>query len=177
MTRRLAFGLLLAAAATPLLAQGTSFRITVGTNEKNGVCYVYLPTDPNNLEGPELEISVLAETGNANIGIAKLPPKLASARLERRAPVKLKFAKGKTFKTDDGSYRAGYYYKHLGWWRDSKNGLPVLSALKDGTTVEVEFDGLKYGPIAIQQSPATMKNYGYNFLKACVKRNGGTAVF
>jgi hypothetical protein len=175
--RFFAIGLLLAATASPLLAETISFRITVGTNEKNGVCYIYLPVDPNNLEGPELEISVLAENGNVNIGIAKLPPKLAQARMERRSPVKLKFAKGKTFKTDDGSYRAGYYYKNLGWWRDSKNGWPVLSALKDGTTVSVEFDGLKYGPIEIQQSPASMKNYGYNFLSACMKRNGGTAVF
>lgn len=175
--RTLAIGLLLAAVTTPLLAETISFTITVGTNERNGVCYVYLPTDPNNLEGPELEISVLAENGNVNIGIAKLPSKLASVRMDRRAPVKLKFAKGKTFNTDDGSYRSGYYYKHLGWWRDSKNGLPVLAALKDGTTVQVEFDGLKYGPIQIQQSPASMKNYAYNFLTACVKRNGGTVNF
>lgn len=176
--RYLAVGLAMAVTASPLLAETTSFRITVGTNEKNGVCYIYLPVDPNNLEGPELEISVLAENGNVNVGISKLPHAIATPKMsETRGPVKLTFGTKTKVKSDKGSLRFGYYIKYMGWWTDSKDGLAVLSALKDGTTVSAEFEGKKYGPIQIQQSPDTMKNYGYNFLKACVKRNGGTVVF
>lgn len=176
--RTIAVSLLLLAVAGPAAAETISFKITVGTNERGGVCYVYLPADPNNLEGPELEISVLAKNGNVNVGMSKLPTVLATPKLEKsEAPVQLTFGKKNKIKTDKGSLRSGYYYKYLGWWSDSTNGLPVLSALKDGTTVNVEFAGNKYGPIPIQQSPSSMKNYAYNFLTGCVKRNGGTAVF
>lgn len=176
--RYLTLALLAAALAAPAAAQQTmSFKITVGTNDRGGVCYVYLPVDPNNLEGPELEISVLAENGNVNVGMSKLPSSINTPKMqETRGPVKLTFGKTK-IKSDKGSLRSGYYYKYLGWWTDSRNGLPVLSALKDGTTVTVEFEGKKYGPIQIQQHPPAFKNYGYNHLKNCIKKNGGTVVF
>jgi hypothetical protein len=176
--RNLTIALLTAALAAPAAAQQTmSFKITVGTNDRNGVCYVYLPTNPDKLEEPELEISVKADNGNVNVGMSKLPTAIDTPKMqETRGPVKLTFGK-KKIKTDKGSLRSGYYYKYLGWWEDSKNGLPVLSALKDGTTVTVEFEGKKYGPIQIQQSPKSMPNYGYNHLKSCIKKNGGTVVF
>jgi hypothetical protein len=175
--RYIVLGLLPLACAASAQAQTTSFKITVGTNDRNGVCYIYLPTNPDKLEEPELEISVLAENGNVNIGMSKLPSSIATPKMEEtRGPVKLTFGK-KKFKTDKGSLRSGYYYKYLGWWEDSKNGLPVLSALKDGTTVTVEFEGKKYGPIQIQQSPKSMPNWGYNHLRNCIKKNGGTVVF
>lgn len=175
--RYLVLGLLPLACVTSASAETISFKITVGTNDRNGVCYVYLPTNPNNLEEPELEISVLAENGNVNVGMSKLPSAINTPKMqETRGPVKLTFGKTK-IKTDKGSLRSGYYYKYLGWWTDSKDGLPVLSALKDGTTVTVEFEGQKYGPIQIQQSPKSLPNYGYNHLRNCIKKNGGTVVF
>lgn len=175
--RYLVLGLLPLACAASAQVQTMSFKITVGTNDRNGVCYIYLPTNPDNLEEPELEISVLAENGNVNVGMAKLPSSFNTPKMqETRGPVKLTFGK-KKIKTDKGSLRSGYYLKYLGWWTDSKNGLPVLSALKDGTTVTVEFEGKKYGPIQIQQSPKSMPNYGYNHLKSCIKKNGGTVEF
>ena len=178
MFRFAALSLLALAAAGPASAQTMSFKITVGTNDRGGVCYVFLPLDPNNLEGPELEISVLAKNGNVNVGMSKLPAAMATPKLQKsEAPVVLTFGKKTKIKSDKGSLRSGYYYKYLGWWSDSRNGLPVLSALKDGSTVNVEFAGNKYGPIQIQQSPASMKNYAYNFLVSCVKRNGGTVTF
>lgn len=175
--RNFVIGLMALGCASSATAETISFKITVGTNDRNGVCYIYLPTNPDKLEEPELEISVLAENGNVNIGMSKLPSSLATPKMEEaRGPVKLTFSK-KKFKTDKGSLRSGYYYKYLGWWQDSKNGLPVLSALKDGTTVTVEFEGKKYGPIQIQQSPKSMPNYGYNHLRNCIKKNGGTVEF
>ncbi|MCC6925555.1 hypothetical protein [Novosphingobium sp.] len=175
--RYLVLGLLPLACAVSASAETISFKITVGTNDRGGVCYIYLPTNPDNLEEPELEISVLAKNGNVNVGMSKLPSSIATPKLqEAQGPVKLTFGKTK-IKTDKGSLRSGYYYKYLGWWADSKNGLPVLSALKDGTTVTVEFEGKKYGPIQIQQSPKMMPNYGYNHLKSCIKKNGGTVEF
>ena len=175
--RRLLIGLLVLGCAASAAAEGTSFQITVGTKDRNVVCYIYLPTNPNDLEGPELEIGVLARNGNVNVGMSKLPSEIATPKMEEtRGPVKLTFGKTRIM-SDKGSLRGGYYYKYLGWWTDSRNGLPVLSALKDGTTVTVEFEGRKYGPIQIQQSPKSMPNYGYNFLKSCIKRNGGTVEF
>lgn len=175
--RKLVIALLALGCVSSASAETISFKITVGTNDRNGVCYVFLPTNPDNLEEPELEISVLAENGNVNVGMAKLPSSINTPKMqETRGPVKLTFGKTR-FKSDKGSLRSGYYLKYLGWWEDSKNGLPVLSALKDGTTVTVEFEGKKYGPIQIQQSPKSMPNYGYNHLKNCIKKNGGTVVF
>jgi hypothetical protein len=175
--RYLVLGLLPLACAASAPAETMSFKITVGTNDRNGVCTVYFPTNPDKLEEPELEISVLAENGNVNVGMSKLPSSIATPKMEEtRGPVKLTFGKTK-IKSDKGSLRSGYYYKYMGWWTDSKNGLPVLSALKDGTTVTVEFEGRKFGPIQIQQSPKSMPNWGYNHLKNCVKNNGGTVAF
>lgn len=176
--RIVAMGVVLAAlAGTAALAETLNVSITVGTNERNGVCFVYLPLDPANGEGPELEISVKAATGNVNVGMSKLPGDQVNPRLEHQnAPLTLTFGGGKKIKTDKGDFRAGYYYKHVGWWADSKNGLAVLSALNDGTTVSADFDGLHYGPIKIQQS-SPMKNYAHTWLKQCVERNGGTAAF
>ncbi len=175
--RKLVIALLALGCVSSASAETISFKITVGTNDRNGVCYVFLPTNPDNLEAPELEISVLAEHGNVNVGMAKLPSTINTPKMqETRGPVKLTFGKTR-IKSDKGSLRSGYYYKYLGWWTDSKNGLQVLSALKDGTTVTVEFEGKKYGPIQIQQSHKSLPNYGYNFLKSCIKKNGGTAVF
>lgn len=178
--RYLALAVLSSVLIVPANAQPVpkNFTITVGTNDRNGVCYIYLPTNPAKMEEPELEISVLAENGNVNIGMSKLPSSINTPKMqETRGAVKLSFAKGPKIKTDKGSLRSGYYYKYMGWWTDSKNGLPVLSALKDGTTVTVEFEGKKYGPIQIQQHPEAFKNYGYNHLKNCIKKNGGTVVF
>jgi hypothetical protein len=175
--RNFVIGLMALGCASSATAETMSFKITVGTNDRNGVCYIYLPTNPDNLEEPELEISVKADNGNVNVGMAKLPSSIDTPKMrETLGPVKLTFGK-KKIKSDKGSLRSGYYYKYLGWWEDSKNGLPVLSALKDGTTVTVEFEGKKYGPIQIQQSPKSLPNYGYNHLRNCIKKNGGTVVF
>jgi len=176
--RKLVTGLMALGCVSSATAETMSFKITVGTNDRNGVCTIYLPTNPDNLEEPELEISVLAENGNVNVGMSKLPTSIDTPKMqETRGPVKLTFGKNLKIKSDKGSLRSGYYYKYMGWWQDSKNGLPVLSALRDGTTVSVEFEGKKYGPIQIQQSPKSMPNYGYNHLKNCIKKNGGTVVF
>jgi len=178
--RYLALAVLSSALIVPAAAQPVpkNFTITVGTNDRGGVCYIYLPTNPANLEEPELEVSVLAENGNVNVGMSKLPSAIATPKMqETRGPVTLTFGKKLKIKSDKGSLRSGYYYKYMGWWTDSKNGLAVLSALKDGTTVTVEFEGKKYGPIQIQQHPPAFKNYGYNHLQSCIKKNGGTVVF
>ncbi len=175
--RKLVIGLMALGCVSSASAETISFKITVGTNDRDGVCTIYLPSNPDKLEEPELEISVLAKNGNVNVGMSKLPSSINTPKMqETRGPVKLSFGK-KKIKSDKGSLRSGYYYKYMGWWQDSKNGLPVLSALKDGTTVTVEFEGKKYGPIQIQQSPKSMPNYGYNHLKNCIKRNGGTVEF
>lgn len=175
--RKLVIGLMALGCVSSASAETISFKITVGTNDRDGVCTIYLPSNPDKLEEPELEISVLAKNGNVNVGMSKLPSSINTPKMqETRGPVKLTFGK-KKIKSDKGSLRSGYYYKYMGWWQDSKNGLPVLSALKDGTTVTVEFEGKKYGPIQIQQSPKSMPNYGYNHLKNCIKRNGGTVEF
>lgn len=177
--RKFAFGLLTASvAAAPALADTMSFSITVGTNEKNGVCYIYLPQNPADLEGPELEISVKASNGNVNVGMSKLPSEVVSPRVDREhVPLTLTLGNGKKIKTDEGYYRAGYYYKHVGYWKDEAKGAALLSYLNGGSTLKADFDGLHYGPIPIQQSGPQIKNYAYTWLKGCMERNGSKVKF
>ena len=160
------------------LADTMNFTITVGTKEKNGVCSIYLPQDPKNLEGPELEISVKASNGNVNVGMSKLPSATVTPKLGREhLPLTLTLGNGKKLKTDEGYYYEGYYYKHIGYWKDETNGAALLSYLNGGTTLKADFDGLHFGPIPIQQSGPQIKNYAYTWLKACMERNGSTLKF
>ncbi|MFM5916983.1 MAG: hypothetical protein ACKOOL_05550 [Novosphingobium sp.] len=166
------------AAAPAAQADTMSFTITVGTKEKNGVCYVYLPQNPADLEGPELEISVKASNGNVNVGMSKLPSDLVSPRIDREhVPLTLTLGNGKKIVTDEGYYYGGFYYKHIGYWKDSAKGALLLSYLNGGTTLKVEFDGLHYGPIPIQQSGPQIKNYAYTWLKGCMERNASPVKF
>ena len=80
-------------------------------------------------------------------------------------------------KTDEGYYYEGYYYKHIGYWKDETKGAALLTYLNGGTTLKADFDGLHYGPIPIQQSGPQIKNYAYNWLKGCMERNGSTLKF
>ena len=160
------------------LAATMNFKITVGTKEQSGVCFVYFPLDPNNLEGPELEISVKASNGNVNVGMSKLPSATVSPKLGRKhLPLTLTMSNGKKLKTDEGYYYEGYYYKHIGYWKDETKGAALLSYLNGGTTLKADFDGLHYGPIPIQRSGPQIKNYAYNWLKDCMERNGSKVKF
>ena len=173
-----ASSLLALALAVPTRADAMSFTITVGTKEKNGVCFVYLPQDPKNLQGPELEISVKVSNGDVNVGMSKLPTELVSPRIDREhVPLTLALGNGKKIKTDEDYYYGGYYYKHIGYWKDEKKGAALLSYLNGGTTLKAEFDGLHYGPIPIQQSGPQIKNYAYTWLKGCMERNGSAVKF
>ena len=166
------------AASSLASAEPMNLKITVGTKEKSGVCFVYLPLDPNNLEGPELEISVKASNGNVNVGMSKLPPATVTPKLGREhLALTLTLGNGKKLKTDEGYYYEGYYYKHIGYWKDETKGAALLSYLKGGTTLKADFDGLHYGPIPIQQSSATIKDYAYTWLKGCMERNGSKVAF
>lgn len=175
----IAAGSLLALAlAAPTRADAMSFTITVGTKEKNGVCFVYLPQDPKNLQGPELEISVKASNGDVNVGMSKLPTELVSPRIDREhVPLTLTLGNGKKIKTDEDYYYGGYYYKHIRYWKDEKKDAALLSYLNGGTTLKAEFDGLHYGPIPMQQSGPQIKNYAYTWLKGCMERNGSAVKF
>lgn len=165
-------------ASEAALAATMNFKITVVTKEKPGVCFVYLPLDPANLEGSELEISVKASNGNVNVGMSKLPPAVITPKLGRKhLPLTLTMSNGKKLKTDEGYYYEGYYYKHIGYWKDETKGAALLSYLNGGTTLKADFDGLHYGPIPIQQSGPQIKNYAYTWLKDCMKRNGSTLKF
>lgn len=166
-----------AAIALPGVAAAQDSSVTVGTNVRNGVCFIYLPVDPSVEGSPELAISVKASNLNVNVGMSKLTEDEVSSRLDDDAPLTLTLGNGKKISTDHGEFREGFEYRHTGWWTDSADGLPLLSYLNGGTTLTADFGGLHYGPIQIQQSTGIFKNYAYSWLKTCIEQQGGTPDF
>lgn len=148
--------------------------IKVQTKNSNGICFVYFP-----LGDMELQISVKASTNNVNVGVDDLPAELVEAGVSKpHVPITLEFANGKKVKTDDGAYRAGFQYRVSGYWKDEKNGTPLLAYLKGGESITAKFDGQSFGPFAIQQTTGKFTDdYAYKWLKKCISDNGGTPNF
>lgn len=148
--------------------------VKVQTNNRNGVCFVYFP-----LGEMELQISVKASNNNVNVGVDDLPAALVEAGLDKEhVPITLVLGNGKTIKTDDGYYKAGFQYRVSGYWKDEKNGAPLLAYLKGGQSITAKFDRQSFGPFAIQQSTGAFAgDYAYKWLKKCITDNGGTPNF
>jgi hypothetical protein len=54
--------------------------------------------------------------------MSKLPTDLVSPRIDREhVPLTLTLGNGTKIKTDEGYYYAGFYYKHIGYWKDATN--------------------------------------------------------
>ncbi|WP_156313443.1 hypothetical protein [Erythrobacter sp. SG61-1L] len=175
MILQLAAGSALAAqGVAPAFAETVNATINVGTNERNGVCYIYLPRD----DGMELEISVRAEDTNVNLKVANIPSEWVDEGEGQDVPISIKPNKGKAFTSDHGEYVAGITYRIQGWNDESGKGSELLSALKGGKTFTVEFGGRKAGAFEIQQASGDMfKDYAYNFMKRCIGNNGGATDF
>lgn len=165
---------LAAQAAAPAFAETINATIDVGTNERNGVCYIHLPRD----DGMELEISVRAEDANMNVTVANIPAEWVEEGEGQDVPISITPNKGKPFASDHGEYVAGITYRIQGWKDEAGAGTQLLSALKGGKTFTVEFGGRKAGAFEIQQaSGAMLKDYAYNFMKRCIGDNGGATDF
>jgi hypothetical protein len=148
--------------------------VKVQTKNQNGVCTVYFPRG-----SMELQISVKASNNNVNVGVDDLPAELVEAGVNKaHVPITLEFANGKKVKTDDGAYRAGFQYRVSGYWKNEKNGAPLLAYLKGGESITAKFDGQSFGPFEIQQSTGMFAgDYAYKWLKKCITDNGGSPNF
>ena len=167
----LAAALLLGTA--PATAQRMDMTINVQTHNKNGICFLYFP-----LGEMELAISVKASNGNINVGVDDLPADVVEAGLDKEnVPITLVLGNGKKVTTDGGAYRAGFQYRVSGYWEKTGDGAAILSYLKGGKEITAKFDGHSYGPFQIQQTTGPVKDYAYDWLKNCVKENGGTPNF
>lgn len=154
-------------------AETINMTINVQTQNKNGICFLYFPNGET-----QLAISVKAANGNVNVGVDNLPGDLVNANIDKEhVPITLELGNGKTVKTDDGYYDAGFEYSVSGYWKEKPNGAALLSYLKGGKTITAKFDGHSYGPYEIQQSTGPVKDYAYTWLKNCVTENGGTPNF
>ncbi|OYX60676.1 MAG: hypothetical protein B7Y88_15490 [Sphingomonadales bacterium 32-64-17] len=89
-------------AAAPAFAETINATINVGTNERNGVCYIHLPRD----DGMELEISVRAEDANMNVTVANIPAEWVEEGEGQDVPISITPNKGKPFASDHGEYVA-----------------------------------------------------------------------
>ena len=175
LARMSAAALLTMPMAIPPIASAETFDATINvqTHNKNGICFLYFPMGEQ-----QLAISVKAANGNVNVGVDDLPGDLVNAGLDKESvPITLELANGKTIMTDDGYYKAGFQYTVSGYWKNREHGAPLLSYLKGGKAITAKFDGHSYGPFQIQQSTGPIKDYAYNWLKECVKSNGGAVNF
>ena len=152
-------------------ALAEDFTINVGTDERGGVCYVYLPRE----DGVELALSVRASDSNLNIQVNDIPPEWVDE--SREIQLTIRPDKGKPVKTDKAGYVAGFQYRAEGWFDEPGKGLALLSALKGGKEFAAEFDKHKLAGFMVQQTSGQIKDYAYTFMKECVERNGGDTSF
>lgn len=163
-------GLMLASSAA---AVAEDFTINVGTDERNGVCFVYFPRE----DGLELALSLRPKDGNVNVQINDIPSDWVDGNEEKDIKLAIKPDKGFPITTDGGAYVAGFNYRAQGWFDRPGTAKGLLTALKGGKSFTVSFDGHDVGTFAIQQQTGSIKDYAYSFMQGCAERNGGSSSF
>lgn len=156
-------GLLAGSAA----AQPMDMTINVGTDDRGGICRVYLPGGDM-----ELQISVRASDGNTAVNVEKIPAEWTEGGESKSVPITLTFDNGQRFTTSDGAYRAGMRYRVSGYWNNMADGQKILPLLRGGQTILASFDGKKAGPFTIQAHSTNIKNYAFNFMQRCLSQAG-----
>lgn len=164
---------LLLGAVSVVPATAEDFTVNVQTDNSGGVCRIYLPRD----DGMELEISVRAETGNTNIGVHNIPGDWTDGNEDKDIKLHIAVDTGDVFDTEGGAYVAGFTYRAMGVFKDVGQARLLLATLRGSETYSVSFDGHDVGAFRIQQSTGPMKDYAYNFMKTCMKDNGGNTNF
>ncbi|WP_373490605.1 hypothetical protein [Parasphingorhabdus sp.] len=164
MIRNALVALAMLAIPSTLTAQ---INVNIGTSDRNGVCGVEYPFDNDK----KLEISMRADNGNVNIAVHNLDGNYVDQALERdpEFDITLIFDDGSSVTSDFAAYRAGFTYRAMGAWNDPEGGHPVIAQLKTAKSMEVQFENERFGPVSTQ-----LPMMGYNLLKGCVERNGGS---
>lgn len=147
-------------------AQGQNFTINVGTDDRDGICRIYLPGD-----GMEVQISVRAEDGNTVVSVEKIPAEWTEGKEDKDVTLTLTIDNRSKFTVDEGAYQSGFNYRVIGAWEKKTDGQKILPLLKGGKTIMASFDGKQAGPFNIQAHSANIKDYAFTFMKGCLERN------
>lgn len=148
------------------VALHAKLNFSLGTSDRNGVCGVDFPFDDNK----DFEISIKASNGNVNVAVHNLDPNFVDNALDRDPTFNMTLIidDGTSVASDFAAYRAGMSYRAMGAWREVKSGHPIITKLKTATSMEVQFEEERFGPI-----PTQVPGLGYNLLESCVKGHGG----
>ena len=146
-------------------ASGQATDIDIGMIDRGSVCGIVLPLE----DRVELEITVDASDGDVDLAVHNLPGEIVRARSEQEN-VEVHLDIGDTTHTAPrGIYRAGFTYKVMAIFRESRNGLAAVRALETASGLAVRLDDLAYGPASLQP-----EGFAYSMLADCLDGKGMT---